>query len=461
MARIALFISLIFIFGTAVASAQQSGEDPFKRDPIFNKSLEELFGQADSTDRDEIVENEQNGEAEQAVRKLSLNGFDLGGSFEAGPYYSNALYSQYPNLPMIHFNRVNGLFLGIRKERMQWHRHSNFLNIEQISPHGFIGYGTASNRWEYSLGVEKLIGEERRLMVGGEFHKASSTEDHNRVGLIESSLTSLLASYDYLDYHQMEGMGLYTVYRTRRWLEAAFSFNRDTFRSLERNTTYSIFGKSGIYRPNPPIDLLSDEVDLDRYSFSISFNPRNVLLTDRFTFSLTAGAELADNANSDQNYRYDKYWSTLKLFYNFEPGSVLKWRLNSGGITGNAPDFKDFYLGGIGTLRGSPYKYFQGNQVLLSNLEVQFGRPSSKPGVWFRDYNMHILLFLDSGWARQVPELISSSNPTAGFSEFRFSDLQHDAGFGLGSGAIRAEVAWPLKEFDGKPTLWIRFNPTF
>ncbi|WP_069131830.1 hypothetical protein [Rhodohalobacter halophilus] len=461
MKNIMLLILSLFILFPAIGFAQQSDDDPFKRDPIFNKSLEELFG----TQRTVELEGEERDslrDADRAVRRLSYSGFDLGGDFEAGPYYSNELYSQYPNLPMIHFNRVNGLFLGIRKERMQWHRYGSFLNIEQINPHGFIGYGTASKEWEYALGVEKLIGENKRLMIGGEFHKATSTEDYTRSGLIENSLTSFFASYDFHDYFQMEGLGLYAAYRTDRWFEAAFSYNRDTFRSVERNTTWSLFGKSSPYRLNPPIDAFADEIDLDRYSFSFAFNPRNVLLANKFTFAAKIGAELGYDTSEPNVYDYNKYWSELKMFYNFEPGSILRWRLKTGGITGNTPDFKQFYLGGIGTLRGSPYKFFAGNQMLLSNLEVQFGRAPSRSDVWMRDYNIHILLFLDSGWARSIPGMLDTSEGLmSGFTEFKFSDLQHDVGFGLGTGAFRAEIAWPLKEFDGQPAFWIRFNPTF
>jgi hypothetical protein len=39
--------------------------------------------------------------------------------------------------------------------------------------------------------------------------------------------------------------------------------------------------------------------------------------------------------------------------------------------------------------------------------------------------------------------------------------MQHDAGVGIGSGLLRFELAWPLKEFDGTPTFWVRLNPTF
>jgi hypothetical protein len=451
-------LCLLILFSASAIAQQADSDDPFKRDPIFTKSIDELFGSREAEDE---VERPDREELDKVVRRLSTTGLDLGGSLEAGPYYSNALYSNYPNLPMIHFNRVNGLFLGVRKERMQWHRYGNFLDIPQIQPHGFIGWGTASKRWEYAIGLEKLIGERNRLLIGAEYHNATSTEDYKRVGLTETSLTAFFAGYDFLDYHKMEGFGLYAVYRTSRWLETAFSYNRDTFSSVEQKTGYTMFGKSSTYRLNPPIDEYADEIDLDIYGFSVSLNPRRVLISDKFTVAGTVTLELADNSSSDEDYRYNKYLSEFQLFYNFEPGSVLRWKMQAGGITGNAPDFKNFYLGGIGTLRGSPYKFFGGNQMFASNLEVQFGRPSHRVGEWIRDYNLHLLLFLDSGWIRELPELRDAGSPFKNFGDISFSEFQHDAGIGLGTGAIRFELAWPLRTFDSTPTLWVRFNPTF
>lgn len=458
MKNISILFLLFFLMIVDLSARQQSDtEDPFQRDPIFNKSIDELLGRQSQDEETASIAESQ----ERVVRNMAKTGIDFGGSLEAGPYYSNALYSQYPNLPMIHFNRVNGLFLGLRSERMQWHRYGSFLNIPQIQPHGFIGYGTASKEWEYGIGLEKLIGAKKRFMVGGEYHRATATEDFNRVGLTETSLTAFFAGYDFLDYYKMEGFGIYTVLRTNRWFEAAFSYNRDTFSSLNQNTGYTMFGKSSLYRPNPPIDVSSDEIDLDIYSLSLSFNPRDALINDKFSMSGTVVTELADNSGSNENYRFNRYRSEIKLFYNFEPGSVLRWKVHAGGITGTAPDFKKFYLGGVGTLRGSPYKFFSGNQMLASNIEVQFGRPSNRVGEWIRDYNLHLLLFLDSGWTNHVDDLHTSENPFTGFKQFTFSSLQHDFGVGIGTGAVRAELAWPLKTFDSSPVLWIRFNPTF
>lgn len=464
--RTILFSTLLLLIASVPVFAQQTDrDDPFKRDPLFTKPIDELLGisEPEPEEQDEEVEptRSEPESFDRAVRRLSMTGIDLGGSLEAGPYYSTAIYSQYPNLPTVHFNRVNGLFIGLRKERMQWHRYGNFLNIPQIQPHGFIGYGTASKEWEYAIGLERLIGHNRRMMIGAEYFNATGTEDFKRVGLVESSITSFFAGYDFLDYHKMEGFGLYSAYRTNRWLEAGFSFSRATFSTLQQQTSYSLFGKSANYLPNLPIDAGADEIDLDIYAITLSLNPRNVLISNYFTVSGNLLAELADNGGSDEDYRFNKYMAELKMFYNFEPGSVLRWRLQGGGITGNAPDFKNFYLGGIGTLRGSPFKFFQGNQMFASNIEVQFGRPSRRIGEWIRDYNLHLLLFLDSGWSRNVPEMLTSNSPFSGFKEMSFSDFQHDAGIGLGTGAIRFELAWPLRTFDSSPTLWVRFNPTF
>lgn len=171
-------------------------------------------------------------------------------------------------------------------------------------------------------------------------------------------------------------------------------------------------------------------------------------MADRFTFSATAAAELADNAGSDEAYRFNKYWSELQMFYNFEPGSVLKWRVKAGTTSGDVPGFKQFYAGGIGSLRGSPYKFFAGDDMVLSNLEVQFSSPSGGRNQWYEQYNMYLLFFLDSGWVNTD-------------TSFEFAELQHDAGVGLGTDVFRVEAAWPLKTFDSSPAIWLRLNPAF
>lgn len=435
------------------SETEESEEIPFMRSVIFGPSIDELLEDPNFQFDDSDVE--------RSARYLANTGLDLGGGFEAGPYYSNALYSQYPNLPAVHFNRVNGLFISIKKERMQWFRRSSFLAVPEIQPHGFIGIGTALGNIDYAFGLERLFGENGRFMLGAEFHDATGTEDYWRTGLIENTVTSLFAGYDYLDYYRSDGFGIYAVYRTNRLIEAAFSYNADQVSTLQQETGYSIFGYSSTYRPNPPIDAGSDQINIDSYSFSVSLNPRNILLTREFTVSASFGMELADNGRTDSGYRYSKYWADAKLFFNVDEGSVLNWRVRAESITGSAPDFKASHLGGIGSLRGSPYKFYSGNQMLLSNIELKIGTPGQDEARWLRSYNMHFLAFLDSGWVQKNESLVNGKDPFSGFGDAALNVFQHDAGVGIGNGALRAEVAWPLNNFEPDPILWIRFNSTF
>ncbi|CAN5244290.1 BamA/TamA family outer membrane protein [soil metagenome] len=455
-------VSTIFLLSPIVLMAQEqqeetseaeTQEDPFKRLFIFGPSIEDLLEDPGfEIDESDLV---------RSARYIANTGIDLGAGFEAGPYYTNALYSQYPNLPAIHFNRVNGLFFSIKKERMQWHRRSTFLTIPEIQPHGFVGIGTATGTIDYAFGLDRLFGERERFMLGTELHRATATEDYWRTGLIENTLTSLFAGYDYLDYYRLYGFGIYAVYRTNRLIEAAFSYNANQVSTLQQETTFSLFGYSNTYRPNPPVDANSDQINIDSYSFSLSLNPRNILMTNEFAISTTVGMELADNARTDSGYRYSKYWADAKVFFNVDEGSVLNWRLRAEFITGTAPDYKAAYLGGIGSLRGTPYKFYSGNQSVLSNMELKIGTPGHTEGRWLRTYNLHFLAFLDSGWVQQNEELVNGNYVFNGFNDATLNNFQHDAGVGIGNGALRFEIAWPLNNFDPEPRVWIRFNPTF
>jgi len=457
MALMKKLLLLIFIVLPVSVFAQQTEEeeDPFKNDPFFRKPLIEFFG--DKTEREDSVDVD----LKRRVRHLQQEGIDFDGALEAGPYNTNPLFNQFPNLPMIHYNRVNGFFLGIKKERMQWHDQSTLFNIARFRPHGMAGFGFASNRWEYALGLERFIGKKDRIMIGAEFHKATATEDYWRVGLTETTITSFFASYDFPDYHLKDGFGAYAAVRGKRWFEAAFSYNNDDISTLDVETRFSLFGKRSVFRQNQPVDVTTDSTNIERFGIAFAFNPKRLVMTRLFSFSAMTEIELADNSAFDNEFSYNKYLLEFLFFSNFEPGSLLKWRVRTGSITGNAPLFKQFQLGGIGTLRGSPFKFFTGNQMLLSNLELQFGQIAGGGNEWIDFDSMYLTFFLDSGFSRMSETLTQANNPLKDIGGFSFGDLQHDIGVGLGTDLIRAELAWPLKRFGETPAFWVRFNPTF
>ncbi|NGP87884.1 hypothetical protein [Fodinibius halophilus] len=460
-------LTICFIVGfCGFVQAQSSSDskktqDPFKNDPYFNDPIKKFFGGSDE-DKDEN-HSETN---DHVFTDLNAEGLDFEGVFEAGPYNSNPLYAVYPHLPMIHFNRVNSLFLGYREERMQWYDDGDWLDIPNIRMHGLLGYSTGQKDWQYSLGLEKAIGERDYIIIGGEYHNATTTNDSWRVGLNETSLTSFAAGYDYLDYYNQRGWGAYLLARSRQYFEGGVAFADDQFSSIKRETGWALFGAGGRYRSNPPVDIQNrspvDKVNLSSIYISASFNPKQLLLTRHFSVSFNGISEYADPSFGSSEFDYTKFTGELISYLNFEPGGVIKHRLRLSGINGNAPRFKQLYLGGIGSLRALPYKSLGGgNEMILNNFEIHFGEPDFESKEWIDFDDFYLSLFLDSGWVNYNPKLVDANSPIGGFSDFAISELKHNGGIGVGSSLIRAELAWDLNRTSRAPVFWIRFNPTF
>jgi len=473
MRRTLIAVGLIFLFtGPALAQLKPdtTENDPFKNDPFFSAPLKDLLRHP-NTDPDSVSESEEH-DTKHFVSQLNEEGLDFRGVIEAGPYNSNPLYSVYPNLPMIHYNRVDALFLGISKERMQWYQDDWLLGIPEIHLQGLIGYSTGQKEWQYTLGMEKYIGRKHHVMIGAEYHNATTTNDNWRVGLNETTLTAFFGGYDYLDYYKQKGWGFYLLTRSNRYFEGGLAFSDDRFNSLSKTTDWALFGSGDRYRPNPPVHspsfgaltaLPSDTANITSLTFSASFNPKRLVLSKGFTFSLTGTAEFADpGIGTDSDFNYQKYTGELISYIHLEPGGVFKYRLRMSTITGESPRFKQLYLGGIGSLRALPYKSMgAGNQMILSNAELQFGSPRFGSNGWIDFNDFYISLFLDSGWTDYDSRLEDSSNPFGGLDRFKLSDLKHNGGIGIGSSLIRFEMAWDLNNTSRAPVFWVRFNPTF
>ncbi len=451
-----LTFAALTLFAASAGAQEAKKDDPFVNDPFFNDPVESIFEE----DPDTIFIEHHH------WRSLNNYGLDYYDFLETGPYNAMPIYGLYPNLPMIHYNRVDAFYLGVSIQRMQWYHDDDFLGIPNIQPHGMIGYSFGLNDWQYIIGFEKLIGREEHIMIGAEYHSATSTDDYWRVGLNETSLTAFTAGYDYLDYYKQEGWGAYLLVRSDRLFSAGVAFADDQYFSLNRNTGWALLGIGG-FRPNPPVDrvfgLPVESIHLSSITVNANFNPKRLLLTENFAFSVEAAALFSNPDIAPTDYSFTKYLTEFVSIINFEDGGVFRYRFRAGSITGSAPLMEKFQLGGIGTLRGIPYKSLipggGGNAMMLSNAELHFGAPDF--GGWIDTDEFYIALFLDSGWMNYSLEQETGNNPLTGFSAFTLADVRHSAGFGLGSNFIRFEVAWDLKHASRAPEFWIRFNPTF
>ena len=372
----------------------------------------------------------------------------------------NPVYSAFPVSGMIRHNRVDGFFFGYQEEKMDW-GNSNFLGIDNVDLHGLIGYSAAQNDIQYSIGAEKSIGVDRKwLLFGGDIHNTTATEDYWRSGIYENSLTSFSTGFDFHDYYNANGYGFYTLIKPFRFLELGASYNIDEISSLSPNTDFSVISRYSTFRYNPEIDDELDEINQQSLTLGATLNPRGLNKYSPIWTTISAKAEIADLDGTGNDFFYNKYQIEAKSYFRLDRSTVFKWRMMAGSITGEAPDYKSFALGGIGSMRALGYKSLVGNQMFLSNLEVQLGKSSANRQGWPDLSSFYISLFLDSGTSMINSDYYSATNPFSAF-DIRFSELSHNAGIGLGLGLLRFEVAKPVVGAEGQTSFWIRFNPTF
>lgn len=438
-------LSMMMVLMSAAVSAQD-----------FNSPANEKKGDTKHLDADGVL-NLQDYHMEFIMDGLD-DDFYSGSSFGL----PNPIYGAYPALHNFRYNRVDGLYLGLEKERMS-HRLDDFLGIEGINVHGQLGYSFGRSAFQYAAGFDKPIGKSKWLILGGEYYNTTATEDYWRTGINENSVSSLFAGFDFMDYFNKEGIGLYGIIQAGQYLELAASYNDDRYSSLDLSTRSSIFGYRSNFRFNPALDPGFNEISLQAFNLGLTLNPDQRIRNNYFSTSLSLRAELASFGANSGDFSFNKYQAESKSVINLDQSTLLRWRLMGGAVTGLAPVFKQFALGGIGSIRSAGFKSLIGNQMFLSNLELEFGRSrSSHSGSsWVDLRSTFLLLFLDSGWANMSGELINEGSPAVGLNEFTLDQLVHSAGAGIGSGKWRVEIATPIGGSPGQTVLWFRFNPTF
>lgn len=437
---------------TTVTASFEDEDDPFKESPFFSRPVHELLREPPKD-----WGNKEKVRQKKTYRKFDDSGVDFGDLFVRDVYSAPLIYAQYPVLPMVHYNRVNGLYLGVQQERMAWHDYDFLFDIPGISITGGLGYAFALEEWQYALGLEKRIGEREYVILGAEYHNQTTTDDYWRVGVNETSITALGAGYDFLDYYKLEGYGAYALFRTRRFVEFGITYNNDDYLNLEQQTDYAFFGSASTFRPNQDID----ELNLKSVTLGASFNPNNLILSSVFSFNTNLLYEMADWDSFDNETEFRRVIAESELYFRLDRNTVWKTRLRAGHITGNAPLQRTFELGGVGSLRARPYKFLaNNNQYLLGNSELQFGQ-SGWGDRWLDFSSFYLSLFLDSGWTQFNPDLVDGSSPFEGWGDFSLPDAFFDVGAGLGTSFARVEVAWRDANFESSPVVWIRFNPTF
>lgn len=450
-----IFGLLLFFVETGVAQngdddQDKQNDETFDDDPFFQRPLEELLRQE---------------EYERMVREtdsllVSKRRIDFPERDMGGPSEYPGISDLYPTLPLaIRYNRVDGLFMGIRTKPMEWDRGDRHL----MKMYGSLGYGFRSNYWQYSIGVERFFGFNQNVKLGILYRNMLATEDMWRTAPIENSLSAFFAGYDFLDYYETEGVQPYAVFRTGSFFEHTLAFKAEDHRSIERNTRYSLFGQ------NRHLNPMVTEGHLQAFKWSTGFHSGGFVLGGRVALSGDIQAEIADLGWLNSDFGFNRYEMELRSDFQIDPSAILRTRFRGGTSVGELPFQRQFALGGIGTLRGRSHKEFIGSDMLLLNAELHLGDHIRRTEPRTEGFNVDwgeflAYLIFDVGWVNQFE--FEQENFLDGFNNFDSGDIKTDIGIGMSLplsrvNALRFELAWPTDDFEAGPALWIRFNPTF
>ncbi|KPK91543.1 hypothetical protein AMJ80_07275 [bacterium SM23_31] len=328
---------------------------------------------------------------------------------------------------MIRYNRVEGLFLGadIAKRR--------FYDTRMFDFYGNVGYGFESEKWRYTIGLEKQLFNSNPFTIGVKGYDLTDSDDFWRIGHNENTMAALFIREDFLDFYNRSGFTAYVSQEVLNSTLLRFEYRTDTFKSMKNTARWSMFGGSKVFRLNP----LIDEGDVTSVNVIGIFDTRNSgSKTSRGWWICFDGEYTGPDIGGDFDYK--RYILDLRRFQPLSYYENLNFRIMLGSSRGSLPVQRMFYLGGISSLRGMRYKEFTGSSMFLSNVEYIFDarRVLTGPPSWFLN-EFKLALFFDAGAV--MPVGIDNY-----FDELNTDIMKHNMGIGIitHDEDMRVDFAW-------------------
>jgi hypothetical protein len=349
---------------------------------------------------------------------------------------------------LFRYNRVEGLFLGLGSpETYHWEgRHMSLF--------GTGGYGFAAHRWRYSAGIAQQFGARASMVeFGAEGHNLTDTQDQWVIEEGENTLAALFLRDDYRDYYARKGFSLWTG-NYWRWRNSDLQFRvaylADRYESLYQNADWALFGGDKRFRLNPAVDEGRMKSILTTLEFHQSRGKRYF-----FTgWSANASAEFSPKGVKG-DFDFNRYILDLRGYLSLSDYDNINVRLRAASATGDVPMQKWFDVGGLGTLPAFGFKEFNGNRLLLGNVEYIVNGKIIDDAKLFPTWllrNLNLIFFADAGYVNIADKQESFIN---GFDGLNSDTIKWDWGLGIGSrdGKVRLGFAWrtdvskPVKVF--------------
>ncbi len=342
----------------------------------------------------------------------------------------------------IRYNRVEGLYLGLRTGGLDLDRRTPARGV------GEIGYAFGLKRLRYQIGVETRVTPRGpyATLVGVRYGQQQATYDRWKVDPVENALAAGLARNDFYDYYEAQGWNAYTKIRLSSLGEIGVGFRSEDYTALSREVSWSLFGGTD-FRSNP----LFDEGRAQRIVASATLGRVRGIQTLPSGAALQTEAEFGDGVGGD--FAYTRVTADGRVYVRPDPGLAFSFRLRATRTSGSSIPLQALpTLGGLGSVRAYPQNVFAGRTAVLANAEVAIAKFQL-----FDDVadDLFVIGFADAGrtddasggFAQDTPGWIGAAG----------------VALGLDDRAIRLELAWPLRDagYGTAPTLWLRILPTF
>lgn len=359
----------------------------------------------------------------------------------------------------IRYNRVEGLYAGIRLRKEYWQRRYP----QRPFIFGRVGYTFSAKEIQYQLGLENGFFDDFRFAVGGEYHRLFDTSDRWIIPDTENSLAAFLIKQDYHDFYLREGWSGYVSQRVIDWITLTATYHDDKVDSLEKNTNWALFGGKRDFRDNPPMDAGHMRSGVAR----LVVDTRNSKTrTTRGWYAEVEYETAKDEFGSD--FVFDRLLADVRRYQPLGFGSGVDIRVRAGTSHGILPWHKSFHLGGISTLRGYGYKAFPngsqqpgGNRMVLAQIEYRIGEANIPDELGLGLFDMfNFIVFADAGWAWNAGP---DDNLFEGFKSLKIGSLKTDVGIALAnrSGSVRFEIARRTDRGKKPFTFYFRINRPF
>jgi hypothetical protein len=319
---------------------------------------------------------------------------------------------------LVHVNRVQGLALGA----------GGALSLGGgVSLRPYLGYGTADGRVVGELTAARRVGSTEIRLTG-----ARRVEDLSDVPVIAPVLNSILAQEagkDFGDYvlRTSAEIGVRERLGTRDAAEITLAIERG------RSVGVAATPATGTYRPNPPLG--AGTYRIARVAFEHAAGGIAVRRDFQGRVAVEGGTGETDYIRATAEGRWLVSLGSTGLLSHVYTG------IGSDGLL----PYRQFVLGGRGTLLGEPFRVYGGRTAALAQLEWRLPVPvPALPLGSFAStgHQMIVAPFIAAGWAeRPLPGMPWSDSdglrPVAGVAvEWFMRLIRLEAGMGLRTGKL-------------------------